>query len=308
MNLVEENFTKNWLPKKPLTSQDLTKGTIRRSRDKALDYKYIEANASSAKNMMVFDLDSPTAEWDLKSKIYDDELLPEPNYYTVNPETNHAHVGYVIDGLVTSGTKADSYFTAIYNAMTLVIGGDRGYKNKITRNPVLQPSVWMSDDTYTLPELHAFVKLATVKKETIKDEDFIGRNDKMFNDLRKYAYSAYRRLNYNDDALLVDLHAHAAEINRDMVVEAFEPLFQKEINAVVRSVHKFVVKNFTEEAFSEIQRQRAQIKHDQFDDQIDAIVYMKEELEQPFVVIGDTLGITRSAASKRYHKWAKENR
>ena len=136
---VTTNFQRHWNPTRPYSTNSLKNGISRNTREKALSMKFIEAQ-SQLRNIIVIDIDKPDADYIVKEKAYDKETVPVPNYYTQNPTTGHAHVGYFLDGFTMKGTQADRTRKWISKSLTQLYGGDPGYTGFITRNPLVQPS------------------------------------------------------------------------------------------------------------------------------------------------------------------------
>lgn len=293
-------FETQWLPNKPLASNDLTYGLKRQTRVKALDMRWVETSPSTLKNIMVFDIDKDEAAWKVKTACYDNNSIPEPNWITTNPATGHAHIGYVLDAPV--GTERGSlYFKAVYEGLREAVGGDKAYGGRITRNPLLQPSEWLTERQYTLKELQAYSKPLTVRSLK-EDVQINGRNDQLFHSLRTYAYNAYLRLKFNKEALLKELEGKGLELN---LSDFTDPLSTSEVLQVVKSIHKWTVTHFTPQRLSDIQRKRSLLRWEptasERNANINLIFFLKEQ-GLSFLEISENLGIPKASVKTLYYR------
>lgn len=252
-----ELFTKHYLPTKPLATNDYRGGVRRVKKEKVLSgaFSHVETSPKTYRNMVFFDVDHEEAEWDLKTKAFDEESIPVPNMVTLNPATGHAHAGYILASPVGS-LKGLNWLRDIESSLQPLLGADRAYSGRMTRSPLTHPSFSLTDHLYTLAELAAFIPKEAKSYTTVSDEDEInGRNDFLFHSLRRYAYGAFRRNGWNGSLLEAELTVRALELNHSSFEGDLLP--DSELNSTVKSVTKWVVKNHSEEAFSKIQSARA---------------------------------------------------
>lgn len=301
-------FEKEWKPSYPYVTNNFAHGLHRTKREKGLDYKWVQTAPKKAVNLLTFDLDDGEAERKIKTLAWDDELIPEPSWATFNPASGHAHVAYFLADPVGS-PKGLEYAKDVRGRLNALLGGDSAYSGFTTRNPLHAPTLWMSDHLYTLKELDSFAKKNPLKVKPVSIEGLGGRNDFMFESLRKYAYGSYRRLGWNQAALLVDLEKKGLEFYYSQI-EDYAGFPPSEVASITRSVHKWVVKNHSKEAFSEIQRQR-QLKRwapgrEKREDRL-VLIEMLKEMGFTWKEIGENLQIDPESARKAWQRAKKLN-
>lgn len=256
----KELFGKHWMPKTPLASSDLESGMRRMDRESASQHRYIEAQPSALKNMIIIDLDFPEAGMKLKSLAYDDESIPEPNIIVTNPATSHAHGYYFLKGAISVGTRADSFYRSVSRTLRTASGGDAAFAGKIARSPFQHFLEGLREEPYTLQELKNGIRnfksiASTPRKE---QEEGLGRNVDLFNSLRTHAYRSARGLGYSSEAIYADLYNRALELNIEMFASDPQSILgNSEIKSICRSITKFVCSKFSEESFSKLQATRA---------------------------------------------------
>ena len=236
------------LPAKPYASRDLQRLIIT-SRNKALDYPYIQPNDPFNAKWLVFDIDLGHQSF----FAFDDANLPPPNLIIQNPDNGNCHLFYGLKTAVwTKGTgskKAENYLNAIKRAMTEKLGADKAYSGLISKNPF--HSRWRTterlvDVSYELDDLADYLELDSIKTikpriEPLEAEN--GRNDCLFNTLRKYAYKNVTRVkrNHHFEAWTRELDNQASTINQTFA----DPLPLNEIRHTVKSVEKWVWNRYT---------------------------------------------------------------
>lgn len=222
----------------------------------ALTHTFIATNNISMTNMLVLDVDDSDSERAIKSLVYDDETLPEPNWLTINEATGHGHVGYWLAEPVTTTAlgrvKPMLFAAAVHEGLRQVVPGDPGYTNRITRSPYSHPTLHMREEPYELREIAS--KISIPRRLPSKATTHgLGRNCTLFNDLRTWAYSAWRNFTLYEEFEFAT-HAMCHTLGLQF---ADDPLTTSETNAIARSVARWVWKNFSHEQFSKIQSQRA---------------------------------------------------
>jgi hypothetical protein len=250
--MTPEQFKANWNPEAPYAGN--TKETaLQTSRENALENNLFISTYGhrNLKNLMTFDVDhGPGSDWDVLTAVYDDLVLPEPNYITVNPSDN-CQFGYFIEGTV--GTPAGhEWWKNIRKDFSDKVEADPGYGGHRMRNPLspVQRTKWLSPHIYTMAELGAFTKAQRpewyVKKNPLPE---VGRANILFNSLSSFAYhySVWTDPNFST-RLLLEAHRLNSEYP--------QPLPEAEIRSTVRSVETWVLQRFSKEDFSAIQSSR----------------------------------------------------
>jgi hypothetical protein len=232
------------LPDKPYYADILAKGLRIARKETALKHKYIQFNDAAFYRFLVFDIDKPRA-----ALAWENANLTAPNTVVINPKNTHAHLFYYLKDPIcktdNARLKPVSYLKAIYQAYALKLQADTAYVGLIAKNP-LNPAwqTWyIHNNLYSLFELADYVKLQKIITKKALSEDFIGRNDGLFNTIRIWAYKArYNYKNYSDFAAAV--YTYTNSLNQLFTM----PLKINEIKSITKSIANFVWKHFTEES------------------------------------------------------------
>jgi len=244
-NDIVNTFVKN-LPNKPYFTNELGNRLRIAKKETALKYRYIQFNDVAFIRFLVFDIDKPAA-----ALSWENAELPAPNIAVVNPVNTHAHLFYYLENPICRTDRAHlkplNYLKAIYQAYVFKMQADLAYAGLIAKNP-LNPAwqTWyIHSNLYELSELADYVELCkkrTIAKES-KSDDFVGRNDELFNTVRIWAYSArYNYQNYSDFYKAV--FSYTNSLNQLFTM----PLPISEVKSISTSVSKYCFKHFTKES------------------------------------------------------------
>lgn len=248
-------FKESYRSLKPLSTNNFREGMKRHSREQALEMRFIETYNKSTPNMIVLDVDIDHASLTIKDMVYEDGLLPEPNFITTNPISTHAQVGYIIEGFVSS-PRAIRFFEGVRKGLTVAAGGDAGYGGRTMRNPLspFQVTEWTSEAPLSLTALNAFCAPLSSLQGMISSEELTGgRHTDTFSILRKWGYRNFLKF-VNRDSFAEAILDHALEINSSWE----EPLPYAEIASIAKSVSQWSGwEDFNAETFSKIQQARA---------------------------------------------------
>jgi hypothetical protein len=247
MNFQDVFFSR--LSKRPYCSDDCKNGLIIKYKDQAIKYPHIQIpNSKIAISSMVFDIDYQDAAYS-----WEKANLATPTWISINPETKHAHIGYMLESPVYTGVnaslKAISYFKNIRYCYSAELNADIQYRELITKNPFHKK--WdniVYGKLYSLNELAEYVDLKNPKHRT--NLIIEGRNCLLFEELRHFAYSVFNKYKNDLEKYLVVLEQKALIINKDFPM----PLELSEVRIVVKSIYKYVVRNFNKEKLSENQK------------------------------------------------------
>lgn len=306
-------FTERYLPRKPYATDTFDNGMYRQDRDKALGMRYIETAPLTVCNLLVADLDQveyDNAVWHVQDRVYDNgEVLPEPNFVTVNRNTGHAHVAWWLSVPATS-LRTRSFADDVRRKLTGRLGADDFYTGQVMRNPLHegQETSWMREDPYSLSSLadHFTARPSATdrRKRKAAHDPGEGRNVALFDRLRDYAYTWWRAAHDTGYAWFeLGVEERARELNMELEV----PLPHSEVRSIARSVSRWVWSNFNADKFRRIQSQRAQRKqaaagtHDRYKAALECYD------EGGYRVVADTLGLTIPTARKvvsRARVWA----
>lgn len=253
--LTNNDFIDLWKPTFPFATDDFKNGMRRMKRENAMTKRFIETTPKKLRNLITLDIDLPESEWHLKSLIHDDGLIPEPSFITINPASEHAQVGYFVNGSIQS-PKAVDFFNDISTGLQIIASGDACYGGRTMRNPLhdYQRTLWGTDKLYSLKELNEYAVKAKTFDVPVDNDTIVGsgRNEAMFEALRKWAYR--ERLKYTTyEAWAIAAQERGNELNFSLE----NPLSHSEVRAIVSSTVKWVWKNFNKETFSKIQKARS---------------------------------------------------
>lgn len=255
--LTQTDFTDLWLPRTPKATNDFSTkpGLVAMPKIDALEYRWFNTNVRKIKNLLTVDVDVEQSEWYIKALVEEDGVLPEPSFITINPSSEHAQVGWFIEGFVKT-EKSINWFDNINKRLTLLAGGDAAYGGYTMRNPThpYQQTLWGTDHLYTLNELNTYTSKKKLVEYKVDEttETIIGRNVAMFDALRKWGYRA--RLRFTTySSWNIALTERANELNFSLS----EPLPTSEVRSIVNSTSRWVWKNFSETSFRKIQKARS---------------------------------------------------
>lgn len=266
------SFPGAWKPSRPRagTVKGPNPWTARMTRQKALGYPYVEAQATGVlQSMVITDVDTSDA----------DELpgllgLPTPSYTALNRGTGAGHICYALGCpvcLTDAGRRRPVNLLARIEAgMRDVLGGDVGYTGYITKNPLHTDhlTLWGPDTAvYGLRELAAALdELGALprydNRAAIRSSN-IGRNVDLFNFVRKWSYP--RRSDYTDPVEWEEVvQAYAWDRNIVDIERLYPdrgPLTHTEVAGLGRSIARWTWRNIkytAAQSFSIRQARRGQ--------------------------------------------------
>ncbi|WP_432524217.1 replication initiation protein [Kineococcus sp. SYSU DK006] len=249
-------WTDTWSPRRPLATDDLTRGCWRQSRDDALARRYLEHSPKALLSMLVIDVD------------HDDTVLraltkpmshPMPSWIAESP-TGRGHVGWVLNTPVcrTDSARLEPmrFAAKVEEGLRRSLDGDVGYAGLLTKNPVHEhwSTTWGTGHLYELGELAkglGELMPRTLPRKTAESSG-LGRNVALFNRLRLWAYRARRR--YSDRLEWEEVvDAFALNVNHEFAI----PLPAAEVAQTAQSVARWVWRrSFDEAGFRAVQAQR----------------------------------------------------
>ena len=232
-------FTPERIARRPYCTDDPATGLRIRPQATALRHSHIQANTPALRFRLVFDIDRPGAIF-----AAEDANVAPPNWYAENPANGYAHGAYeMLVPIVTSEDGRDApvrYAAAIEYAYRRALGADASYAGLICKNPTHDR--WRTHvhrvQPYDLGELAEWVDLPTKLTPRQAEETHLGRNVRLFDGLRHWAYRNVKRFEHRAEWALA-CHAKAGELN------TFEtPLHVSEVLHIGRSVEKWVWTRF----------------------------------------------------------------
>lgn len=267
----EALFGESWLPRKPLCGEAKDGPKRHRKRIDALEYPYIEVNPLCMQSLVIIDVDSSDVQ-DLPLTVG----LPRESWAVrTRNEIGTGHIGYALTNPVTLTDAARrrpiNLLARIETGLRDVLGGDIAYSGRFMKNPVnpgpAQDTLWLDDPeldpfpTYGLKDLAA--ALAALKAlpawndPTPRKNSGVGRNVDIFNRTRTWGYRAVRSY-WDEPATVWDevVLARATILNLELEREAREPLPEREIFHLSRSISKWIWEKTTRDSFRRIQAHR----------------------------------------------------
>lgn len=261
------------------------------SREKALEKKFIQINGPKIKGMVNLDFDMEDAEWFVKTSIYDDGLLPEPNIITVNPNTGGVHITYGLDGFL--GTSAGLWrYKRTFTAIQACSGSDTAYNGDKRPNPLhaFRSTEFLHTTLTTLKELDEFVTFEPQHRYTKKNPlPEVGRNNILFNKLSSWAYREWKFDNFSERLI-----QEAENMNTEFAL----PLRLNEVHSIAKSIEKFIVRNFSKEVFSTIQKHRSNRRWQGQGEKTRTEILMMLEVGMKAKDISGALGLSMDATYK----------
>lgn len=201
--------------------------------------------ASHRAHYLRFDVDTPEA-----GAAWMDAGAPPPTICTINPKNGHAHLLFELERYVPLPIQNNwapwlkpgpiAYYKAVRIAGTVCLGADAGYTGASTKNP-LHPawSTYCHDVTYSLGELadgFRLDELVPARGNTDALLTYVGRNDELFHEVRKWSYREVKdflRRDYSAFYQAILAHCQAYNMRFD------PPLGQREVSSTARSIARW---------------------------------------------------------------------
>jgi hypothetical protein len=233
----EQKRFKDHLTEWVYSSDTIKNGIIKRKKDHAIGFNYIQLNRLY-KKYLVFDIDR-------KASVFDwyDLKCPEPTLITANPESKHSQFIYELETPVIytndprTKKRPQSYYEAVWAGLNGALKGDMGYTGLMLRNPLKEEySVRLNKNPpiYQLKDFSEYIDLSGITKQNAA-----GRNSTLFDSLRYRAYQLSKNL--DEQQLFNELSYLAVEINLTFAV----PLPESELKSTCKSVAKWVSRKYT---------------------------------------------------------------
>ena len=243
------------LPRKPYCTDDPRAGLLIRPRETALQHNYLQLNPSCLQWAMVFDLDFLTTPWTAQ-----EAHLPEPSYLVINKKNLHSHMIYRLSTPVCTTDAARlaplRYAAAVETAYQKRLKADPQYIGLIAKNP-WKDDYWTVIDNgnlaYDLEYMADFVTLPRQQKRPVREISSLGRNCALFDTVRYWAYSAIRG-NWKPEGAELwaqAVYEHCMEAN-----QFINPLGERELRCIARSIAKWTWKRFRPGEFAAWQKRR----------------------------------------------------
>ena len=271
---------------RPLADFQGTKHGRRCSPKRAWQCVRLEVNPHHETKVILLDVDRPrgypvrttigkdptsgltTYTYELR-KPYDS--LPTPSWVVINDMTGKFHVAYVLrDGIHhnrRSRKRPQAYLRSIKRRLREAWRADTDYNGILTRNPV-EPghdahTVWLRREPYSLGELNEAVpRIEQGPRPSLRDPQAdYSRNRELFLFCLKIAFRpSFARELLKGNVSTLDL---VREHNEDVSETLGKPPIGKmagdhpnELKWIAKSIEGFVIEQWSEEVFHDIQRKR----------------------------------------------------
>ncbi|WP_432548626.1 replication initiation protein [Kineococcus sp. SYSU DK004] len=255
--LDAHSWTQGWSPRRPLATDDFTRGIWRQSREQALRRRYLEHSPKALLSMLVIDVDHPDT---LMRAIGLPRHHPEPSW-VAEGVSGRGHVGWVLAEPVCrtdAARTAPLHFAArVQEGLRQALDGDRAFNGLLTKNPVHEDWYphWGRAQPYELRELAAGLGELLPKRLPKRPEQRsgLGRNSDLFDELRGWAYRArYRYEDLGEWEQVTEAHALMLNLERYPA----RPLSATEVHGIAGSVARWTWRTLSREGLVRIQSAR----------------------------------------------------
>lgn len=162
----------------------------RKTPKQATQNAYVGYNTPKVTTFIVIDLD-----YDGSIFAYHDNGIPRPQFVIKNPKNGHCQYLYRLKDPVTffksSRNAPIRLLNAVTDALNDVLGGDKAFTGYLAKNALnsAHEVYYTGAEPYTLHQLAEYLDLPTLKPTQAHNDEFHGRNDAIFNTVRKMAIS-----------------------------------------------------------------------------------------------------------------------
>lgn len=172
----------------------------RKTPKQATQNAYVGYNTPKVTTFIVIDLD-----YDGSIFAYHDNGIPRPQFVIKNPSNGHCQYLYRLKNPVSffkkSKAKPIRLLNAVETALNDVLGGDKAFTGYLAKNALnsAHEVYYTGAEPYTLGDLLSYLDLADLNNSAslpATNDECYGRNDSIFNAVRKQAYSIAFKCNY----------------------------------------------------------------------------------------------------------------
>ena len=290
---------KDFLPQKPWASDNLKYGLRIFPLEIALKKNFIQLNSPNSVKFLTFDCDweQDTGEfwwngriitlrewnemilelgrqltpkpkkliWNITPEmIHDDFDVPPPLWVVENPENGHCHIIYALKTPVyvteMAHLKPIKYLEAVRKAYTAKLKADPRYVGLISKNP-FSPKWWVNqydDAEYDLGDLAEYVNLSERHFAPVNEDTASwGRNCFILEHVRVRAYREIRKFWNKTYQEWFETVVYMCEEEN---AKFSEPLGEREVIAIAKSITRWTLDKITPEGFAESQRAKISIR------------------------------------------------
>jgi len=240
------------LPLHPWATMDPHYGQRPYPREIAKGFDLIQYNAPASVSWLGYDIDRELAAID-----WEDRHAPAPNLIMINEANGHAHLlyglGVPVHDYLAARPGPLRYLASIDCGLSAKLEADPSYNQRLVKNPLVP--TWLviepRPSLYDLAELADFIDIDKYARRSLPTAG-LGRNCTLFEELRRWAYSARRETWFSAEAFAHAVLTQAQKINSSFPV----PLPASEIRATSRSVSRWVWENMSRRSFIALQAAR----------------------------------------------------
>ncbi len=241
------------LPSHGFGTDDLRQGVRFLPLSQLIERAIIQFNWKHSIGFLAYDLDSETALFD-----WYDNNNPPPNILVLNRSNGHAHYLYALERPIHNYSDAREkplrYLAAIDVAMTAELHADPGYSKLLCKNPLSDEWIvtYPRHEVYDLDELASWVDLDAYRDRRKRLPGIgYGRNCRLFETLRIWAYRARRQPYLSEELFHGRVLCHGLSINAGFT----PPLPHNEVRSTAKSVSRWIWRRMSMSGFIEHQRE-----------------------------------------------------
>lgn len=223
----------------------------RKTPKQATRNAYVGYNTPKVTTFIVIDLD-----YDGSIFAYHDNNIPRPQFVLKNPKNGHCQYLYRLKDPVTffksSSNKPIDLLNAIEYALNDVLGGDKAFTGYLAKN-ALNPAhevYYTGAEPYSLHDLANYLDLPTFKPQKALNDEFYGRNDAIFNTVRKIAISIAYTGTYTQ------IYAQCLEWCEEQNAKYSPQLPYNELKSISKSIAGYYTSDRFRREFSQLQAVR----------------------------------------------------
>lgn len=226
----------------------------RKTPKRATQSAYVGYNTPKVTSFIVIDLD-----YDGSIFAYHDAGIPRPQFVIKNPKNGHCQYLYRLKDPVSffknSQQAPIGLLNAIEYALNEVLGGDRAFTGYLAKNALnsAHEVYYTGAEPYTLHDLADYLDLPTYTPTTADNDEFYGRNDAIFNTVRKIALSIAYTGTYTQ------IYAQCLEWCEEHNAQYSPQLPYNELKSISKSIAGYYTSNKFRREFSVLQAHRGSI-------------------------------------------------
>lgn len=226
----------------------------RKTPHQATKNAYIGYNTPNVTSVIVIDLDYKDSKF-----AYSDLGLPRPQFITENKKNTHSQYIFILKDPVTffknSRNAPIRLLNAVIDALTDALGGDKAFTGYLAKNALNSSHnvYYTGAKPYTLTDLANYLDLTDLNSSQVAqadNDDCYGRNDSIFNAVRKQAYSIAFKCNYTQ---LYNQCLHWCE---EYNTRYSPQLPYNELKSISKSIAQYCTSDRFRREFSELQVSR----------------------------------------------------